>query len=191
LTSASVTPAAVGITVSSSAQSTSESSSPNQNTHIERRKGMTLNEYVRNWFKNTRFLIDQKIAFLSEDFQVNDEDASIKCLKCSPAFVIKNNVQLTTDSWKPSNFSSHLQKYHKITSEQEEQPSFAKNMDPILNTSLSTAISPHLVAAAASNSCANSAIAPPSFLYPERHSSTRSRLSYAAQLDLLSVFEEY
>ena len=65
LPSASVTPAAVGITVSSSAQSTSESSSPNQNTHIERRKGKTLNEYVRNWFKLTRLLIVQKIAFLS------------------------------------------------------------------------------------------------------------------------------
>jgi len=68
LPSASVTPAAVGITVSSSAQSSSESSSPNQITHIERRKGKTLNEYVRNWFKHTRLLIDQKIAFLPEDF---------------------------------------------------------------------------------------------------------------------------
>ena len=65
LPSASVTPAAVEITVSSSAQSTFESSSPNQNTHIERRKGKTLNEYVRNWFKHTRLLIVQKIAFLS------------------------------------------------------------------------------------------------------------------------------
>jgi hypothetical protein len=68
----------------------------------------SLNDYITNWFKNTKMKL---IDYNEEHFEVLQESLQVKCKKCCTAPV---KVTLTKEGrWKISNFTTHISKYHR------------------------------------------------------------------------------
>ena len=98
----------------STTSSSETGSCPSGESSPPTRKGKTLQQYLGNWFINTKMLTEKQIAYLVTDCEVMTDVNKIKCLKCQTT----SNTQVDVNgSWKLSSFILHLEKYHRIVPE--------------------------------------------------------------------------
>lgn len=80
-------------------------------TELLTRKGKTLHECVKKWYRNAKLFVEKKIAYLQNEFEIIAESSSIKCLKCNS--IIKTDVD-ENGCWEINRFENFRSRFYNV-----------------------------------------------------------------------------